>query len=101
MNGQGAGCGCLVLIIVLGIFKSAGISWLTHGKYGWTLGKSILIFLGITAGIILLAAIGIGIAGVIDWLNMKRAKQRDIHAKPNADVVDEVQNRVDKKEGDR
>ena len=98
MNGQGAGCGCLVLIIVLGIFKSAGISWLTHGKYGWTLGKSFMVLSAIAAGMILLVAVCAGTASIIDWLKMRRAKQRGMPVKVDADATDEMQNRIDRKE---
>lgn len=91
MNSQDSGCGgILVAIIILGMLKSAGISWLTHGKYGWTLGKSFLVLSEIAAGIILLVAVCAGIVCAIDWLKMKRAKQRGMCVKSYADATDEI-----------
>ena len=91
-------CGCLLVILILGMVKSAGISWWTHGKYGWTFGKSFMVLSAIAAGIILLVAVCVGTASIIDWLKMKRAKQRDMPVKVDADATDEMQNRIDRKE---
>ena len=97
MDSQGAGCGCLVVIIILGVLKSACASWLTQGKYGLTLGESFLVLSEIVAGIIMLVAVCAGIAVSIDRLKTKRAKQGNLHVKPNAGAEDEMQNQIERK----